>query len=309
MIFTFYSYKGGVGRSMALAGIAHILARRGLRVLVIDFDLEAPGLERYFFDGEGCRSIRSQLGLMDLLQSYQLALSDEAAFEKADFKRLDRFILSAVNVAGSRSGSVQLMTAGQREPQQKLREYALAVRSFDWQDFFHNWKGDLFFDWLRRQVTDPNPSVGYDVVLVDSRTGVTEMGGVCAYQLADVAILLCAPNYQNLEGTRDVVLDFRSDGVQALRQGRPLEILAIPARLEENHPKRDEFLNTFERELGVDGLPTILAANGLSYRKLALPYLKEFAVEERLVGDIGSQPTETVIKSFESLADAMTLLA
>ena len=206
MIFTFYSYKGGVGRSMALAGVAHILAKQNLKVLVIDFDLEAPGLERYFFDRDRCRSIRAQPGLMDLIQTYRKALSDEAAFEKAEFKQLDRFILNAINVAGSKGGSVDLMTAGQREPQQKLHEYSLAVRSFDWQDFFHNWKGDLFFDWLRRQLIDP--STGYDVVLVDSRTGVTEMGGVCAYQLADVAVLLCAPNYQNLEGTRDVVLDF-----------------------------------------------------------------------------------------------------
>src|SRR5215831_12610747 len=47
-IVTFYSYKGGVGRSMALANIAVLLARRGLRVLVVDWDFEAPGLERYF---------------------------------------------------------------------------------------------------------------------------------------------------------------------------------------------------------------------------------------------------------------------
>ena len=39
MIYTFYSYKGGVGRSMALANIGDILARAGLRVLMIDFDL------------------------------------------------------------------------------------------------------------------------------------------------------------------------------------------------------------------------------------------------------------------------------
>jgi cellulose biosynthesis protein BcsQ len=44
VICTFYSYKGGVGRSMALANAAHILAQFGLRVLMIDFDLEAPGL-------------------------------------------------------------------------------------------------------------------------------------------------------------------------------------------------------------------------------------------------------------------------
>ncbi len=40
---TFYSFKGGVGRSMALINTAGILAGRGFRVLVIDLDLEAPG--------------------------------------------------------------------------------------------------------------------------------------------------------------------------------------------------------------------------------------------------------------------------
>jgi len=42
-IITFYSYKGGTGRSMALANIAWILASNGKRVLIIDWDLEAPG--------------------------------------------------------------------------------------------------------------------------------------------------------------------------------------------------------------------------------------------------------------------------
>src|SRR4051812_47070617 len=48
MIYTFYSYKGGVGRSMALANVAELFYRWGLRVLMLDFDLEAPGLERFF---------------------------------------------------------------------------------------------------------------------------------------------------------------------------------------------------------------------------------------------------------------------
>ena len=42
MICTFYSFKGGVGRSMALANAAHVLREAGLRVLVVDWDLEAP---------------------------------------------------------------------------------------------------------------------------------------------------------------------------------------------------------------------------------------------------------------------------
>ena len=41
---TFYSFRGGVGRTMALANVAAHLAREGLKVFLIDFDLEAPGL-------------------------------------------------------------------------------------------------------------------------------------------------------------------------------------------------------------------------------------------------------------------------
>ena len=40
----FFSIKGGVGRSTALAATAWSLAQRGKRVLVLDLDLESPGL-------------------------------------------------------------------------------------------------------------------------------------------------------------------------------------------------------------------------------------------------------------------------
>jgi Mrp family chromosome partitioning ATPase len=49
-VITFYSYKGGTGRTMALANIACLFARQGtagMRVLAIDWDLEAPGLHYY----------------------------------------------------------------------------------------------------------------------------------------------------------------------------------------------------------------------------------------------------------------------
>lgn len=299
-VVTFYSYKGGVGRSMSMASVAALLARLNLRVLAIDFDLEAPGLERYFLDAERCRQAREQPGLMDLILAYRKALTDESAFAEAAFERWSDFRLTAIHEASALGGSVDLMTAGRREPLASKQAYARAVRSFDWQDFFHNWKGDLFFDWFKRQLVAPG--TGYDVVLVDSRTGVTEMGGVCAYQLADVAVLLCAPNFQNLDGTMDIVEDFRSEAVWALRRGRPLEILAIPARLAADHPRRQDFLDEFKRRLGVDALPAALADAGLSYENLALPYLPEYAVAEGLVATSGAE-------TFQRLADALTVLA
>ena len=52
-LITFYSYKGGVGRTMALANVATLLATWGKSVLVIDWDLEAPGIEHFLAQGHG----------------------------------------------------------------------------------------------------------------------------------------------------------------------------------------------------------------------------------------------------------------
>jgi len=72
MVFTFYSYKGGVGRSMALANIAAWAYQQGARVVMIDWDLEAPGLEAFFYSSEPeVNEVRATLGLMDLLTAYK----------------------------------------------------------------------------------------------------------------------------------------------------------------------------------------------------------------------------------------------
>ena len=42
-VIAFYSYKGGTGRSLALAQLAFALSWFGKTVCVLDFDLEAPG--------------------------------------------------------------------------------------------------------------------------------------------------------------------------------------------------------------------------------------------------------------------------
>jgi hypothetical protein len=69
-ILTFYSYKGGTGRSMAVANIAWVLACAGRRVLAIDWDLEAPGLHRYFRPFLLDEEVTASEGLMDLVDNY-----------------------------------------------------------------------------------------------------------------------------------------------------------------------------------------------------------------------------------------------
>ena len=146
MICTFYSYKGGVGRSMAMANVADLLSRQGLKVLMVDFDLEAPGLEQFFkvnHDG-----IRRHLGLLDLLLGYKHAMSLGGS-EDAAFKNVQNFIVP-VHERLPGGGRLDLMPAGQRQDPEQLARYATSLRTFDWQDFYFEWQGGLFFEWLRR---------------------------------------------------------------------------------------------------------------------------------------------------------------
>src|SRR6185436_2734341 len=69
-IITFYSYKGGTGRSMALANVGWILAAAGERVLVIDWDLEAPGLHRYFRPFLEDQELLKTRGLIDFFSEF-----------------------------------------------------------------------------------------------------------------------------------------------------------------------------------------------------------------------------------------------
>src|SRR5579872_709275 len=74
-IVTFYSFKGGTGRSMAVANVAWILAANGRRVLVADWDLESPGLHRFFQPFLGDREVWEGPGIVDLIRDYERAVA------------------------------------------------------------------------------------------------------------------------------------------------------------------------------------------------------------------------------------------
>src|SRR6202035_3691854 len=71
-IVTFYSFKGGTGRTMALANVAWILAANGKRVLVADWDLESPGLHR-FFEPFMEAQVSDRPGIIDFIRRYAWA--------------------------------------------------------------------------------------------------------------------------------------------------------------------------------------------------------------------------------------------
>ena len=78
-VTTFYSYKGGSGRSMTMANVAWALATNGHKVLVIDWDLEAPGLHRYFHPFLADPEQGKSAGLIDRIWEYLDALEENGS--------------------------------------------------------------------------------------------------------------------------------------------------------------------------------------------------------------------------------------
>ncbi len=76
-VVTFYSYKGGTGHTMALANVAWILASSGLKVLVVDWDLESPGLHKYFQPFLDPAKITATPGVIEMIREYAFAVTSD----------------------------------------------------------------------------------------------------------------------------------------------------------------------------------------------------------------------------------------
>ncbi len=167
-IVTFYSYKGGTGRSMALANVAWILASNAKRVLVIDWDLEAPGLHRYFHPFLSDKELARSDGLIDFVIQYAEAAVTKTKRAKnwyqpyADILRY----ATSLNFEFPNKGAIDFVPAGRQGA-----DYATRVNGFNWQHFYERLSGGLFLEAVKLSMAD------YDYVLIDSRTGVSDTSG------------------------------------------------------------------------------------------------------------------------------------
>lgn len=186
-VVTFYSFKGGVGRTMALVNSAYELMQRGRRVLIIDFDLEAPGISTY----PTLSAAAERPGIVDYVTQY---LQSGLAPDVADY----------IVECPSEAGTISVMPAGKRNA-----EYGAKLHAIDWQELYAEHQGFLMFEDLKQQLAQLKPS--YDYVLIDSRTGHTDVRGICTRQLPNAVVLLFLPNEDNITGLSGVVREIRND--------------------------------------------------------------------------------------------------
>lgn len=241
-IITFYSYKGGTGRTMSLANIACVLAglqQKGKGVLMIDWDLEAPGLHLFFQNkllkerGISEEKYKKEPGLIDLFHA--LKEKTDVFLPKAkefDSKEdLAQKIVKSINftkyISPTGIENLSLMKAGCFMSNDK-NEYPERVHEFDWKDFYTKLQPliRVFADKLAED---------YDYVLIDSRTGITDISGICTMLLPEKLVVVFTPNTQSIDGAIDAMgraTDYRKESTDS----RPLIVFPLVSRVESLEP-------------------------------------------------------------------------
>ncbi|MEH0937928.1 FxSxx-COOH system tetratricopeptide repeat protein [Micromonospora psammae] len=301
-VVTFYSYKGGTGRTMALANTAWILAANGQRVLVADWDLESPGLHRFYAPFLDPDQVASTGGVMDLILEYEWENARRRK-EGADpvrrpgdwhreFARVHKYAFS-VSWEFPGGGSLDLLLAGRHNP-----DYATSVTGLNWDNFYNRLGGAQFFDALREDMKRH-----YDYTLIDSRTGISDVAEICTIHLPDVLVDCFTLSDQGIDGAAAVAARVR--GYEGRRARR---VLPVPMRVDEGEKsKRDAGRAlAMQRFAGLPGGMTD-AERQEYWLTVEVPYRAYYAYEETLA-TFGDEPGSrtSLLSAYETLTSHIT---
>ncbi|MBF0095993.1 MAG: tetratricopeptide repeat protein [Magnetococcales bacterium] len=261
-IFTFYSFKGGVGRSSLMFHLGDYWASKGYVVALLDMDLHAPGISLHpWLEKPRKKNEYHQLGISDLLATFYLTQKpEESTFQFFPPSRMLRQLKppKGSNRWGSKgrmmvlpSGSVALpqyypvkesqtvkipsAEAGEsEEPEQKaLRHFARLLRE----------------DLESVRLEDHPSRSGIDFLLIDCRTGYLAMEELAMGYLAERVVLVSGLNHQNLEGLDLTLQKLRPQRVPPLYYSSELMVAfgPVPAHYMDDPQARQ----SLERAMGI----------------------------------------------------------
>lgn len=280
----FYSYKGGVGRSLLLANTARFLASLGKGVVALDFDFEAPGLH-YKLGHVAYRGNRLEGGAVP----YLVATARDATSPPP----LEEHMIEVPVPPGS-GGWLRLMPAGPAPD----RSYWAALKQLGEQVRFDDPSGQGLMPLLdlRARIQE---ELKPDYLLIDARTGVTELGGLATTVLADTVVCMFVGNQESLDGTLMVAEALKA--APRLKGQRPIRVVPVLTRTTSRPPTEGSFAEGVKRLLDL-GAEAASRANKKEPRLFELPHDTVHGTTDRIVaGERTASAFSPLYKSYLEL--------
>ncbi|WP_200304031.1 KGGVGR-motif variant AAA ATPase [Streptomyces adelaidensis] len=181
-IIAFHSFKGGVGRTVHAVALADDLARSGHRVLLIDADLEAPGIT-WMHQAQGGTSDISYEDVLALLHG----TSDG---DTASVAEIVRGSLVGQFVVGTGPGRLAILPATRRSRLGPPRIEPVDLLTHDRSRYF-----------LTESLAELASAAGLDTVIIDLRAGASELSAPVLLDPRVQRVFVTTLSSQSLDGT------------------------------------------------------------------------------------------------------------
>lgn len=304
-IVTFYSFKGGTGRTMALANVGWILAANGKRVLAVDWDLESPALSRYFGPFLASAGMSDAPGVIDPIREFDTEAMRrlrenqtrrlDAFDDIADYARVTPYAVS-LNWSFPGGGTLDFVSCGRQN-----MDYATTIGSIGWDNFYERLAGGRLLDAMRADM-----KAHYDYALIDSRSGFSDISSICTAHLPDTLVDCFTLNAQGIDGAQKLATEVAKFRVRG--NGGRIRVLPVPMRVENAEKEMADRGRTLARRR-FDGLPAGLSEERREryWTDVEIPYQPFYAHEEILAtfGDGNAGPM-TLLGAYERLTSYIT---
>ena len=221
-IVSFYSYKGGVGRTTTLALFASYYATHyGKKIFVIDCDFEAPGLINFF---NVSNEDIPRNGIVEYLKDKE-GLGDQVDLQAGYTYEISKDY--------SGDGEIHLLPAGNIFDEQSRMDYLEALARLD----IHS--TSTIVNQFQEVIADINKYFAPDVIVIDSRTGFNDIFGIIANHFSTTVVGFFGNNIQNKPGLHFFISTL-------LRKKREVDLILVLSIISSGFTKT---LNTFNDEI------------------------------------------------------------
>lgn len=215
-IVSFYSFKGGVGRTTCLVSCAMQFAHEGKRVVIVDLDLDAPGVSSLLVSR---KDVHGEFGLVDfLVDSYSVQRPELSEY---CYKVRDEILVG--------SGEIVVFPCGKLE-----ENYIEMLSRVDYESDMSGGERAPIHILIRRIIQEMEP----DYLFIDSRSGIGDSSGIATSELVDCVVVVGVQSKQTWDGLRLIIR--KLGAIQVLNDKPQINCLLVQTMIPRENKKISE---------------------------------------------------------------------